>query len=35
VAVVWSPSAAPLVIFSAIVIALIVRPQGLFSRGAS
>jgi branched-chain amino acid transport system permease protein len=34
VALVWSPSAAPLVIFSAIIVALILRPQGLFSRRA-
>jgi branched-chain amino acid transport system permease protein len=35
VSAVWSPSAAPLVLFSAIVIALLFRPQGLLAaRGA-
>jgi branched-chain amino acid transport system permease protein len=29
----WSPSAAPLVIFSLIIVALLVRPRGLFVRG--
>ena len=32
VSVVLSPATAPLVIFSAVVIALLVRPEGLFSR---
>jgi branched-chain amino acid transport system permease protein len=35
VAVVWSPATAPLVIFSAVVVALLVRPQGLFTRRAT
>jgi branched-chain amino acid transport system permease protein len=35
VALVWSPSVAPLVVFSAIVITLIVRPQGLLGRRGS
>jgi branched-chain amino acid transport system permease protein len=35
VASVWSPSVAPLVVFSAIVVTLIVRPQGLFARRGS
>jgi branched-chain amino acid transport system permease protein len=33
VSVAWSPAAAPLAIFSAVIIALLVRPQGLFTRG--
>lgn len=33
VSVVWSPATAPLAIFGAIVAALVLRPQGLFSRG--
>ena len=32
VSVVWSPSTAPLVIFSVIIVALLVRPRGLFVR---
>ncbi|HWH23639.1 MAG TPA: branched-chain amino acid ABC transporter permease [Candidatus Limnocylindria bacterium] len=32
VSLVWSPSLAPLVVFSAIVLTLIIRPQGLFAR---
>jgi branched-chain amino acid transport system permease protein len=32
VSVGWSPSTAPLVIFSLIIVALVVRPQGLFVR---
>jgi branched-chain amino acid transport system permease protein len=32
VSVVWSPAAAPLVIFSAVIIALLLRPAGLFVR---
>jgi branched-chain amino acid transport system permease protein len=36
VSVVWSPAAAPLALFSAIVIALVFRPQGLLaSRGVA
>ena len=35
VAVLLSPSAAPLVLFSLIVVALLVRPTGLFSRGGT
>lgn len=31
----WSPSVAPLVVFSAIVLTLVVRPQGLFARRGS
>jgi branched-chain amino acid transport system permease protein len=33
VSVVWSPATAPLAIFSAIVVALLLRPEGLFTRG--
>ena len=33
VSVVWSPAAAPFVVFSAIVAALLFRPRGLFARG--
>jgi branched-chain amino acid transport system permease protein len=32
VSVAWSPSAAPFVVFSAIVVALLFRPQGVFAR---
>jgi branched-chain amino acid transport system permease protein len=32
VSLLWSPSVAPLVVFSAIVVTLIVRPQGLLGR---
>jgi branched-chain amino acid transport system permease protein len=32
VSVVWSPAAAPLVIFSAVVLALLLRPNGVFAR---
>jgi branched-chain amino acid transport system permease protein len=35
VAVVLSPAAAPFVLFSAIVLALLLRPQGLFQAGAT
>jgi branched-chain amino acid transport system permease protein len=35
VAVVLSPAAAPLVIFSAVVLALLVRPNGVFARRAT
>ena len=31
----WSPSVAPLVVFSAIVVTLVVRPQGLLARRGS
>lgn len=34
VSVVWSPATAPIVIFGAIIVALLVRPSGLFARGA-
>lgn len=33
VSVAWSPAAAPLVLFSAIIVALLFRPRGLFARG--
>lgn len=33
VSVAWSPSAAPFVVFSAIVVALLFKPRGLFARG--
>jgi branched-chain amino acid transport system permease protein len=33
VSVVWSPSIEPFVLFSAIVVALLVRPRGLLARG--
>jgi branched-chain amino acid transport system permease protein len=33
VTVLWSPSAAPLVVFSMVVLALLFRPRGLFPRG--
>jgi branched-chain amino acid transport system permease protein len=32
VALVWAPSASPLVVFSLVVLALVFRPQGLFPR---
>ena len=35
VSLVWSPSVAPLVVFSAIVLTLVLRPQGLFARRGS
>jgi branched-chain amino acid transport system permease protein len=35
VSIAWSPSAAPFVVFSAIVVALVFRPRGLFSRGGA
>jgi branched-chain amino acid transport system permease protein len=35
VAVIWSPSAAPFVLFSMIVLALLFRPRGLFARHAA
>jgi branched-subunit amino acid ABC-type transport system permease component len=35
VSVVLSPAAAPFVLFSAIVLALLLRPQGLFAVGAA
>jgi branched-chain amino acid transport system permease protein len=35
VAVIWSPSAAPFVLFSMIVLALLFRPRGLFARHAT
>lgn len=31
----WSPLAAPLVIFSLIIVSLLVRPRGLFTRGST
>lgn len=34
VSVVWSPATAPFVLFSAIILALLVRPRGLFAMGA-
>lgn len=34
VSVAWSPSAAPFVVFSTIVVALLFRPYGLFARGS-
>jgi branched-subunit amino acid ABC-type transport system permease component len=33
VSVVWSPSTEPFALFLAIILALLIRPQGLFSRG--
>ncbi len=33
VTVLWSPSAAPLVVFSLVVLALVFRPRGLLPRG--
>ena len=35
VSAVWSPSTSPLVIFSLIIVALLVRPRGLFFRGSA
>jgi branched-chain amino acid transport system permease protein len=35
VTVLWSPSAAPLVVFSMVVLALIFRPRGLLPRGTA
>ena len=35
VSLVWSPSLAPLVVFSAIVLTLVLRPRGLFARRGS
>ncbi|GGM06450.1 branched-chain amino acid ABC transporter permease [Dactylosporangium sucinum] len=35
VSVVWSPAAAPFVLFSAIILALLLRPRGLFTIGAA
>jgi branched-chain amino acid transport system permease protein len=35
VSVLWSPSLAPFVLFSAIILALLFRPQGLFTQGAA
>src|SRR5687768_4746044 len=35
VSVAWSPSAAPFVVFSMIVVALLFRPRGLFARGGA
>jgi len=34
VSVLWSPATAPFVLFSAIILALLLRPRGLFSTGA-
>jgi len=34
VAVLWSPATAPFVLFTAIILALLLRPRGLFSIGA-
>lgn len=34
VSVLWSPSTTPFVLFSAIILALLVRPRGLFAMGA-
>jgi branched-chain amino acid transport system permease protein len=34
VSVVWSPATAPFVLFSAIILALLLRPRGLFAMGA-
>lgn len=34
VAVVWSPATAPFVLFTAIILALLLRPRGLFATGA-
>jgi branched-chain amino acid transport system permease protein len=33
VTVLWSPSAAPLVVFSMVILALLFRPRGLFPHG--
>ncbi|WP_238008677.1 branched-chain amino acid ABC transporter permease [Dactylosporangium sp. AC04546] len=35
VSVVWSPATAPFVLFSAIILALLLRPRGLFTIGAA
>lgn len=35
VSVIWSPSTEPFVLFLAIILALVLRPQGLFSRGGT
>jgi branched-chain amino acid transport system permease protein len=35
VSLIWSPSVAPLVVFSLIVVTLVIRPQGLFARRGS
>ena len=35
VSVVWSPAAEPFVLFLAIILALLLRPQGLFRRGGA
>jgi branched-chain amino acid transport system permease protein len=35
VALIWSPSVAPLVVFAAIIVTLVVRPQGLLARRGS
>jgi branched-chain amino acid transport system permease protein len=35
VTVLWSPSAAPMVVFSLVVLALLFRPRGLFPRGGT
>jgi branched-chain amino acid transport system permease protein len=35
VSVVWSPAAAPFIVFTAIVVALLFRPRGLFARRAA
>jgi branched-chain amino acid transport system permease protein len=35
VSVLWSPSTAPLVIFTAVIVALLVRPEGIFARRAA
>ena len=32
VTVIWSPSAAPFVVFSMIILALLFRPRGVFAR---
>jgi branched-chain amino acid transport system permease protein len=34
VSVVWSPSTEPFVLFLAIILALLLRPQGLFARAS-
>ena len=33
VSVIWSPATEPFVLFLAIILALLLRPQGLFTRG--
>jgi branched-chain amino acid transport system permease protein len=35
VALVWAPSASPLVVFSLVILALLFRPQGIFPSPAS